>query len=64
MTSTSVTQARHPVPGTRESHIVKMRAAADKHLDDYTPQERQAWAVRTVDAYVARGILEIREEML
>ncbi len=37
-----------------------MRAAADKHLGDYSEAERQAWAERTADAYIKRGIIAVR----
>lgn len=39
--------------------IAKMRAAADKHLDIYSPEHRQQWAERTARAYIAKGIIVI-----
>ena len=44
---------------TCEEHVAKMRAAADKHRPDYSEAERQAWAERTVDAYLKRGLLRL-----
>jgi len=45
---------------SRDEAVRKMRAAADKHLGDYSEAERQAWAERTADAYIQRGIIAVR----
>lgn len=46
--------------GTLESHIAKMRAAADKHLADRMSEaERQTWAEAKVNEYVRAGILGV-----
>ena len=40
--------------------VAKMRAAADKHLDNQPEAERQAWAERTARAYIAKGLIAVR----
>ena len=49
------------IVASRDEAIHKMRAAADRNLSDmYTEQERQAWAERTADAYIKRGIIALQ----
>ena len=47
------------VVATEAEAIAKMRAAADKHLDNQPEAERQAWAERTARAYIAKGVIII-----
>ena len=42
---------------SRTEAVLKMRAAADKHLSDMSEAERQAWAERTAHAYIKRGLI-------
>ena len=53
-------KAPKDIVASRDEAVAKMRAAADKHLGDYSEAERQAWAERTADAYIKRGIIAVR----
>ncbi len=48
------------IVASRDEAVSKMKAAADKHLSDYTEAERQAWADRTAREYIRRGIIVVR----
>lgn len=52
--------APREIVGSIGEAVAKMRAAADKHLDNQPEAARQEWAERTARAYIAKGLIAVR----
>ena len=56
-----MTKAKAPreIVNSREEAVQQFVASANKHLTDRSESDRKAWAEKTVDAYIKRGIIAI-----
>ena len=59
MKTKSTPRAPRETVNSREEAVQQFIVAANKHLTDRPESERKAWAEKTADTYIKRGIIAI-----